>query len=128
MDSLFDVLDHLVYVTPDIDQTIADLTKQLGVTAIRGGQHRMWGTRNALLALGTKIYLEIMGSDPTLSRPGLKRPFGIDQLYKARLATWVSRSTTSTMLSKLVAKWESILVRCNLETEPSRMEPFFHGQ
>jgi hypothetical protein len=92
MNSLFALLDHLVYITPDMDQTIDDLAKQLGVTAILGGQHPQWGTRNALLALGPQMYLEIMGPDATLSSPGLKRPFDIDRLYKPRLATWVSRS------------------------------------
>ena len=93
MKALSSVLDHLVYITPDVDQTIKDLGKKLGVDAIPGGQHQTWGTRNALIALGPKMYLEIMGPDPTLSRPGLKRPFDIDRLYKPRLVTWVSRST-----------------------------------
>jgi hypothetical protein len=92
MDSLFAVLDHLVYVTPDVDKTIEDLSAQLGVSAVPGGQHPAWGTRNALLALGSRMYLEIMGPDPTLPRPALQRPFGIDNLYRARLATWVCRS------------------------------------
>ena len=85
-------LDHLVYITPDINQTIKDLSTLLGVTAILGGQHPVWGTRNALLALGPKVYFEIMGPDPTLSRPGLTRPFNIDRLQEPRLASWVSRS------------------------------------
>jgi hypothetical protein len=92
MNSLFFWLDHLVYITPDVDQTIKDLSRQLGVTAALGGQHPIWGTRNALLALGTKMYLEIMGPDPKLEKPKLGRPFDLDKLYKPRLATWVSRS------------------------------------
>jgi hypothetical protein len=92
MNSLFYWIDHLVYATPDVDQTVRDLSKQLGVTAILGGQHPIWGTRNALLALGPKMYLEIMGPEPSLSRAGLKRPFDLDKLYKPRLTTWVSRS------------------------------------
>jgi hypothetical protein len=92
MNSLFYWLDHLVYATPDVDQTINDLSRILGVTAAIGGQHPIWGTRNALLALGPKMYLEIMGPDPKLSKPGLKRPFDLDKLYKPRLSTWVSRS------------------------------------
>jgi hypothetical protein len=92
MKPLFSYLDHLVYITSDLDQTIKDLTKKFGVTAMLGGQHPIWGTRNALLALGPKMYLEIMGPDLSLSRPGLKRPFELDRLYKPRLATWMSRS------------------------------------
>ena len=92
MKSLFSILDHLVYITSDVDQTIKDLTEKLGVTATLGEQHPLWGTRNALLALGPRMYLEILGPDPSLSREGLKRPFDFDRLYKSRLATWVSRS------------------------------------
>ena len=69
-----------------------DLSIQLGVSPVLGGQHPIWGTRNALLALGSQVYLEVMGPDPTLSRPGLIRPFAIDRLPKPHLATWVCRS------------------------------------
>jgi hypothetical protein len=92
MKSLMSFLDHLVYITPDLEQTMAELSQRLGVTPVLGGQHQTWGTRNALLALGPKAYLEIMGPDPSLSKPGLVRPFEIDKLYKPRLATWVARS------------------------------------
>ena len=92
MNPLFSRLDHLVYVTPDVSKSIQELSSLLGVTAAVGGQHPIWGTRNALLALGPKMYFEIMGPDPALSRKGLLRPFSIDQLQRPRLATWVARS------------------------------------
>ena len=50
------------------------------------------GLRNALLGLGPRVYLEIMGPDPTASGRIGKRPFGIDGLREARLATWVCKS------------------------------------
>ena len=86
------LIDHVVYVTPDVQQSIRDLSRFLGVTAVFGGRHPVWGTCNALLALGRQVYLEIMGPEPTLSRPGLVRPFAIDQLERPRLATWVAKS------------------------------------
>ena len=85
-------IDHLVYVTSHVDRTVLDLAEVLGVEPSAGGQHPAWGTRNALLALGPRSYLEIMGPEPKLSKPGLVRPFGIDRLGHAHLATWVAQS------------------------------------
>jgi Glyoxalase-like domain len=85
-------IDHLVYVTADVDRTMQDLAEALGVEPLVGGQHPAWGTRNAVLALGPRSYLEIMGPEPKLSKRGLVRPFGIDQLDHAHLATWVVQS------------------------------------
>jgi hypothetical protein len=85
-------VDHLVYVTGSVDKTVDDLSLVLGVTPLMGGQHPAWGTRNALVALGPRSYLEVMGPEPTLSRPGLQRPFGMEGLAAPRLATWVSAS------------------------------------
>jgi hypothetical protein len=91
-EQLLSVLDHLVYVTSDVSKATQEIGNRFGVTPSPGGKHPAWGTRNALLALGPLIYLEIMGPDPELSRPGLQRPFRIDSLDRARLSTWVVRS------------------------------------
>jgi hypothetical protein len=92
MTSLFSILDHLVYATPDVDATIEGVEQLFGVRAAMGGRHPGWGTRNALLALGPKAYLEIMGPDPSQPEPKQPRPFGIDTLSKPRLVTWVART------------------------------------
>jgi hypothetical protein len=92
MKPLLSMVDHIVYVTPDIERSVLDLGARLGVAAIPGGQHPSWGTRNALLALGPLAYLEIMGADPSLPQPPMPRPLGIDGLSVPRLATWVCRS------------------------------------
>lgn len=84
-------LDHLVYATPDLEATVHDLGARLGVSPTAGGQHPSWGTRNALLALGYRSYLEVMGPDPDLSRPPQGRPFNLDGLTTPRLVTWVCR-------------------------------------
>ncbi len=84
-------LDHLVYATPDVEETIRDLSEKTGVVAQHGGAHPALGTRNAIFALGRWIYMEIMGPDQDHARAG-NRPFYIDQLEKPSLATWVARS------------------------------------
>jgi Glyoxalase-like domain len=86
------VLDHLVYVTPDLDATIDEVERRLGVRAAIGGQHPKWRTKNALLSLGPRTYLEIMGPDRNQPESQQPRPFGIDAIVKPRLATWVART------------------------------------
>lgn len=93
-------IDHLVYATPNLDDTCADLQRLLGVRASPGGQHLGRGTRNALIALGPSCYLEIVGPDPVQPPPPAPRWFGIDALTSARLVTWAVRASN---LGQLVA-------------------------
>jgi hypothetical protein len=92
MTPLLSTLDHLVYATPDVDATIEQVEQLLGVRATIGGQHPNWGTRNALLSLGPKAYLEIIGPDRSQHEPSQPRPFGLDTMSKPRLVTWVARA------------------------------------
>ena len=92
MQPLHSVLDHLVYATPDLDSTIENIEALFGVRAAVGGHHAAWRTRNALLSLGTRMYLEIMGPDESARVPNQPRPFELDELVSPRLVTWVVRS------------------------------------
>lgn len=97
-------VDHLVYATPDLNAGIAKLEKLLGVRATPGGQHPGRGTRNALIALGPRTYIEIIGPDPEQPRPSEPRPFGIDTLSEPRLVTWAANENDLARLSKLAAQ------------------------
>lgn len=81
-------MDHLVYATPDLEATVREVTRLLGVRPAEGGRHVGLGTRNHLLGLGGRRYLEIIGPDPDQPAPGVPRPFGLDTLTGARLVTW----------------------------------------
>ena len=86
------LVDHLVYGTPDLELAVNDLEARLGVRAAPGGQHLGHGTRNALLTLGPSVYLEILA--PDLEQPELEGPrwLGIDDLTNPRLITWAAKA------------------------------------
>lgn len=84
-------VDHLIYAVPDLETGIDEIHQLLGIRPAIGGRHPDYGTRNALLALGPKTYLEIMAPDPEQAKPERGRLFGLDTLDEAFLATWVLR-------------------------------------
>ncbi|MFD4194788.1 VOC family protein [Amycolatopsis thermoflava] len=83
-------LDHLVYATPDLAGTVADL-RERGIDLVPGGPHPGRGTRNHLTGLGDRAYLEVIGPDPEQEAPDGPRWFGIDDLTGPRLAAWAIR-------------------------------------
>ncbi|MGH4031770.1 VOC family protein [Actinomycetota bacterium Odt1-20B] len=85
-------LDHLVYATPDLQTTVADTHRRTGVRPVEGGRHLGLGTRNYLLGLGGRRYLEIVGPDPEQPAPARPRLFGIDSLTRPALVTWAVRT------------------------------------
>lgn len=81
-------IDHLVYAVPDLAAAVIDLEARFGVAPSPGGAHVGLGTFNALLGLGGRTYLEIIGPDPAQPDPSQPRPFGIDDIDEPRLVSW----------------------------------------
>jgi len=85
-------VDHLVYATPDLEESIRHLEQLFGVRASIGGQHLGRGTRNALITIGERAYLEIIGPDPDQPAPNAPRWFEIDTIDRPRLVTWAAHA------------------------------------
>lgn len=82
------LLDHILLGCSDLDRGIAFVEKHTGVLAAFGGVHPGRGTRNALLSLGEKHYLEIIAPDPQQS--AAPDHYGLRKLTEPRLVGWAA--------------------------------------
>jgi Glyoxalase-like domain len=94
-------IDHLVYAVPNLEEGIWQIEQSLNARPKAGGRHPNWGTRNALLSLGNRVYLEVIGPDAQYLNFSGKRPFGIDQLVSPRLVSWAVRASNLDEICRL---------------------------
>lgn len=64
-------IDHVLLATPDLDHGAEQLWRGHGLRCLPGGRHRLWGTANLILPIGSQ-YLELVAvEDPELARSSL---------------------------------------------------------
>jgi hypothetical protein len=91
-------LDHIILGIDDLDRGVAWVEQRTGVRAIFGGVHPGRGTRNALLALGSDCYLEIIAPDPQQSSPTWFSQ--VLTLRDPRLISWAVHTSDLTALAQ----------------------------
>lgn len=80
--------DHVQLGCSDLDKGIAFVEAKTGVKAALGGVHPGRGSRNALLKLGERQYLEILAPDPAQDRSADVR--GLYKIESPRLLEWAA--------------------------------------
>ena len=85
------MLDHILLGSNDLNAGINFVEERTGVRAAMGGVHPGRGTRNALLSLGERRYLEIIAPDPAQDKvPDFASPLvqKLKSLSTPRLVGW----------------------------------------
>lgn len=99
VDGVPTLLDHIIFGCNDLDRGISFVEEHTGVRAAFGGVHPGRGTRNALLSLGERRYLEIIAPDPKQSL--LRSRFGkLKEMSRPQLVGWAVHPENSEALAK----------------------------
>jgi len=141
-------VDHLALGIADLDEGIAWFEGMTGVKAVMGGSHPGWGTRNALISLGGRQYLEIIAPDPaqTVYKP-VNFQTDLRTLAEPRLIFWAAGTSDIAAIAEnalrmalpivgpiegsrarpdgTVLQWKTLRVRNKFAVQAAEPIPFF---
>lgn len=115
------MLDHILLGCRDLDEGIEFVEKQTGVRAAFGGVHPGRGTRNALLSLSEKHYLEIIAPDPDQSE--VPDRLGLQKFAEPRIVGWAAHPGN---LDEFASRLRAANVAFDGPTPGSRKRPDGH--
>lgn len=81
-------LDHFVVAVPDIMESIDEFENLTGIRPAIGGGHDDIQSQNALVSLGSGIYLELIGKRPGTTDPNACAIYGINKVTKPTIVGW----------------------------------------
>ena len=84
-------VDHLLLGVADLDRGIEWVEEKTRVRAVIGGSHPGVGTRNALISLGGRRYLEIIAPDP--AQEEYRSHIDVRSFTEPRIVTWAASTT-----------------------------------
>jgi hypothetical protein len=115
-------LDHILLGANDLDHGIAWMEERSGVRAVFGGVHPGRSTRNALLALGPRRYLEIIAPDPqqASAASGNDMADRLRALKEPRLINWAAHTSD---LAGLAQKAAAAGIAIESPRDGSRVRP-----
>jgi len=99
-------VDHIVYCVHNLEDTILEFERKLGITPIIGGQHLTKGTKNALVNLGKGCYLELLSIDENNKAVQKERWMGIDLLSTPQITRWCLKSYDLDKDAKVVSQYK----------------------
>jgi hypothetical protein len=95
-------VDHIMWGARDLDEGVAFIEARTGVKPVFGGVHPKRGTRNALVSLGKRQYLEILSIDPGQAGIRDERLSQLEELTAPRILTWAAGARDVEALDKRV--------------------------
>jgi catechol 2,3-dioxygenase-like lactoylglutathione lyase family enzyme len=114
------VLDHVMVGASDLDAGIAWFEKLTGVRPVFVGNHAGVGTRNAIVSLGPRQYLEILAPDPA-QRDGRARILPLlRSLTPPRPIAWGARTSN---IDEMRRETETAGIQYGAPTPGSRTAP-----